>query len=58
MTRHKHKRTHHPFDYYKPLRKGQPYRRIIASAVIEYYNGKPPREFSLHATKGYRSGRV
>lgn len=51
MTRHQHKRPPMPLAKVKTTSKETLYRRIVAKAENE------KREYSLHATKGYRSFR-
>jgi hypothetical protein len=55
MTVSRHKARFHSIRYgaAKPLRKGMPYRRIIALCFIA-----PNNEYALHATKGYRWRRL
>lgn len=47
--RHKHKRTDQAMTRRKALQKGKPQRRVIGEVTDQ------GREYTLHATKGYRS---
>lgn len=52
VKRHKHRRTNKPLTALKTNDKGKAYCKIIGATIV---NG---REYNLHATKGYRSGRL
>lgn len=49
MKRHKHKRTDIPLTKLATGKKGKPFSRVIGAVVHN------EREYTLHATKGYRS---